>query len=376
MNVACLVPYPTEFAPSQRFRVEQWAQPLRARGIEVDFIPFLQPATMGFLYKPGRVVDKSLDVLAGMAKRVAWSARRARDYDVVVIHREAWLLGVDWIERYLAARVPTVFDFDDAIWMPNESTANRITGRLKGFAKINRILGMVTSVSAGCEYLATHARKFNSQVHIVPTSIDLTKYSPPREHGPTDTLNVGWTGSATTARYLRDISGPLARAAKRVDMRLSVLGARLEMPGVRVECEDWTAEKEVRFIRGFDIGLKPAVKEEWALGKCPMKDIQYMALGVPCVATRFGTSLESIQQGVNGFLCDSEEDWGDALVALRDPETRGRIAAEGLKVVRERYSSTVAADAFAEALESARRRFRSRGKPGAHVSSSSSRPSN
>jgi glycosyltransferase involved in cell wall biosynthesis len=361
VRVACLVPYPLDFAPSQRFRVEQWGAPLRARGIDVDFVPFLEPETMGFLYKPGRVVEKSRDVLAGVMKRAAWSMRHARDYDVVVIHREAWLLGVDWIERYLAPRVPTVFDFDDAVWLPNISKANKLAGRLKGFAKIDRILGMVTSVSAGCEYLATRARMFNGDVHIVPTSIDLGTYSPPRMHEDVDVLTVGWTGSVTTGPYLQQIAGALAAASKRVKMRVSVLGAKVELPGVDVECQEWTAEKEVRVIRSFDVGLKPVPREDWVRGKCPMKDIQYMALGVPCVATRFGTSVESITHGTNGFLCDGDSDWGDALVALSDTKVRRRMGVEGLKVVEERYASTVAADAFAGALASAKKRFRPRG---------------
>jgi glycosyltransferase involved in cell wall biosynthesis len=361
MNVACLVPYPLDWAPSQRFRVEQWARPLAARGIKVDFVPFLQPDTMRFLYKPGRVIDKSRDMLAGVARRATWAMRRAREYDVVVIHREAMLFGLDWVERYLSRQVPTVFDFDDAVWLPNVSKANRAVGFLKGFEKVNRILGMVTTVSAGCEYLADQARKFSSDVHIVPTSIELETYSPPRQHGETKILTVGWTGSVTSAVYLAQITEAMKKAAKRIPMRLSIMGTKdFSLPGVDVECQDWTAEKEVSVIRSFDVGLKPAAREEWALGKCPMKDIQYMALGVPCIATKFGTSVESIEHGRNGFLCDTDDDWVDALVRMTDVEARRRMGIEGRRVVESRYSSLVAADAFAGALESARRRFRSR----------------
>jgi glycosyltransferase involved in cell wall biosynthesis len=362
MNVAVLVPYPLDFAPSQRFRVEQWAKPLAARGIKLDFVPFLRPETMAFLYKPGRVVEKSRDMLAGLAGRAAWSLKRAREYDVVVVHREAMLFGLDWVERYLSGRVPTVFDFDDAVWLPNVSNANKNLRFLKGFEKVNRILGMVTSVSAGCEYLADQARRFSSDVHVVPTSIELDTYSPPREHKESEVLTVGWTGSVTSAEYLREITTAIAKAAKRIPMRLSVMGTRnFQIPGVDVECQDWTLEKEVAVIRTFDVGLKPTVREEWALGKCPMKDIQYMALGVPCIATRFGTSVESITHGETGFLCDNDGDWVDALERMRDTSARKAMGLAGRRVVEARYSSIVAADAFATALESAKRRFRARG---------------
>jgi len=361
MNVACLVPYPLDCAPSQRFRVEQWAKPLAARGIKVDFVPFLQPETMKFLYKPGRVIEKSRDMLSGLARRATWSMKRAREYDVVVIHREAMLFGLDWVERYVSRQVPTVFDFDDAVWLPNVSKANRALGFLKGFEKINRILGMVTTVSAGCEYLAEQARKYSSDVHIVPTSIELDTYSPPRQHVATEVLNVGWTGSVTSAVYLAQITEAMKKAAKRIPMRLSIMGTKdFSLPGIEIECQEWTPEKEVPVIRTFDVGLKPAAREEWARGKCPMKDIQYMSLGVPCIATRFGTSVESIEHGRNGFLCDTDDDWVDALVAMTDLAARRQMGIEGRKVVEQRYSSVVAADAFATALESAKRRFRSR----------------
>lgn len=358
MNVACLVPYPLDIAPSQRFRVEQWAKPLAAIGVKVDYIPFLTQDTMQFLYKPGHLLEKSRDMVAAMLERARWSVREARDYDVVVIHREAVLLGLDWIERYLARSVPTVFDFDDAIWLPKVSANNQRWGFTKSFDKINRILGMVTSVSAGCEYLAQQARRFNGDVHIVPTSINLDQYGAPREHASADVLHVGWTGSLTSAVFLVDILPALEKAAKKVNMRLTFLGGRdIKVPGVDVECIDWTPTNEVPTIRSFDVGVKPVTREEWSLGKCPMKDIQYMALGIPCVATKFGTSMESITHGDNGFLCDTDEDWTTALAALTDLDTRRRMGEAGRRVVEQRYSSVVAAKAFAGAIESAYDRF-------------------
>jgi glycosyltransferase involved in cell wall biosynthesis len=358
MNVACLMSYPLDHVPAQRFRVEQWAPHLSARGITLDFLPFLEPPTMRFLHKPGHFFEKSRDVLTAMARRAAWTMRHVDQYDAVVIHREAMMLGVDLVERYVSKRVPTVFDFDDAIWIHAVTPANRHIAFLKGFEKTNRTLGWVTSVSAGCEFLATQARKFNDDVHIVPTSIELEKYSPPRVHAKTDVLHVGWTGSLSSARYLNEIKDAMAKAAKRIKMKLTVVGTRgFEIPGVDVECVDWTPETEVPIIRTFDVGLKPAAIEEWALGKCPMKDIQYMALGIPCVATNFGTAKESITHGVNGFLCDRDDDWVDALVQLQDVQRREAMGIAGRKTVEQRYSSIVAAHAFADTIESAVKRF-------------------
>jgi hypothetical protein len=141
-------------------------------------------------------------------------------------------------------------------------------------------------------------------------------------------------------------------------MKVRVIGADVEIPGVDVECEPWTPAREIPAVRTFDVGLKPAAREEWARGKCPMKDIQYMALGIPPVATNFGTAPESIRHGESGFLCDTDDEWVAALDRLRDVEERRRIAKAARAVVEQRYSATVAAAKFEETLRAAQDRFR------------------
>jgi glycosyltransferase involved in cell wall biosynthesis len=217
---------------------------------------------------------------------------------------------------------------------------------------------MCSAVSAGCAHLADYARGHNPRVYVVPTSIDLGLYSPPRTHAAGPILTVGWTGSLTTGPYLELIARPLREAAERVPLELAVLGAEVSLPGVAVRCQKWSLEGEVPFIRSFDVGLKPLPRTDWVRGKCPMKELQYMALGIPPVVTRFGSSEESLDHGRTGFLCETDADWVDALLSLADPARRAAMAVAGRSVVEERYSSVAAAAAFARALEAARDHFR------------------
>jgi len=352
-----VVPYPAGSAPSQRFRLEQWQKPLAAAGVTLEFLPFLDPEAAARLYQPGRLWSKARSVLAGTLGRLRWALGEARGFDVVVIHREAVPLGLTWIESLLARRVPTVFDFDDAIWLPNVSAANRRFLGLKGFAKVDRALAMCSAVSAGCRHLLDHARRHNPRVYLVPTSIDLDLYSPPRAHSAADTLTVGWTGSLTTSPYVELIAEPLRRAAARVRMELVVFGGEVAIPGLKVRCEPWSAAGEVPLIRTFDVGLKPLPRTDWVRGKCPMKELQYMALGIPPVATRFGSSTESIDHGRTGFLCEAEDDWVDALVRLEDPGRRAAMGQAARAVVEQLYLATSAAAAFTRVLEAARAHF-------------------
>jgi glycosyltransferase involved in cell wall biosynthesis len=362
MRVACVVPYPPGSAPSQRFRLEQWQKPLAAAGITLEFFPFLDQGASARLYEEGRVLSKGWSMVSGTVRRLRWALREAQGFDVAVIHREAVPLGLTWIESLLARRVPTVFDFDDAIWLPNVSPANRRFQSLKGFAKVNRALAMCSAVSVGCRHLLDHARKQNPRVFLVPTSIDLDLYSPPRLHVAAETLTVGWTGSLTTSPYVELIAEPLRLAAARVPMELVVFGGEVAIPGVRVRCEPWSATGEVPLIRTFDVGLKPLPRTDWVRGKCPMKELQYMALGIPPVATRFGSSIESVEHGRTGFLCDADADWVDALASLQDAARRAAMGKAARAVVEELYSATSAATAFARVLEAAREHFH-RGRP-------------
>jgi glycosyltransferase involved in cell wall biosynthesis len=362
MRVACVVPYPPGSAPSQRFRLEQWQKPLAEAGIMLEFFPFLDREASAGLYAEGRVLSKGWSIVSGTLRRLRWALGEAQGFDVAVIHREAVPLGLTWIETLLARRVPTVFDFDDAIWLPNVSPANRRFQSLKGFAKVNRALARCSAVSVGCRHLLDHARKHNPRVFLVPTSIDLDLYSPPRLHVAAETLTVGWTGSLTTSPYVELIAEPLRLAAARVPMELVVFGGEVAIPGVRVRCEPWSATGEVPLIRTFDVGLKPLPRTDWVRGKCPMKELQYMALGIPPVATRFGSSTESVEHGRTGFLCDADADWVDALVSLQDPARRAAMGKAARAVVEELYSATSAAAAFARVLEAAREHFH-RGRP-------------
>src|SRR5439155_25191853 len=117
MRVLCLVPYPT-LGASNRLRVEQYSAPLRALGIELTVSPFLDEPAYRILYLPGRMFQKAVAVAKGLLRRT-WDAVRSGRYDLVLIHRESAPVGPPLIERWLRRRrIPYVFDFDEAIYIP------------------------------------------------------------------------------------------------------------------------------------------------------------------------------------------------------------------------------------------------------------------
>src|SRR5262249_25826694 len=120
-----------------------------------------------------------------------------------------------------------------------------------------------------------------------------------------------------------------------------------------VRSETWSRDREVDLFAGCDVGVYPLTDDEWARGKCGFKAIQFMACGVPVIASRVGVNAELIEDGVNGFLASTDAEWVEKLQRLlADPRLRARLGAAGRRTIEARYSLAVTAPRLVGALES------------------------
>lgn len=345
MRVLALVPYPLNTAPGQRYRIEQWAPYLRDEGIDIHFEPFAGRTLSRALYLHGRYATKAWHMGRAWFART-WSAWRASDFDMIYLHREAALIGPAWLERLARWRNPRlVYDFDDAIWLPYVSPRNRYLSYLKAPGKTIAICRMAAAVTVGNETLADFARRYNPTVAVVPSTVSLREYRP-RPHPPTGSIPViGWTGSHSSAQYLSLVEGALRSVSRRRRFRFLVIGIEdYRLEGVDVECRPWRAETEVEDLWSMDVGIMPLFDDPWARGKCAMKAIQYMGVGLPAVVSPVGANREVVQDGVCGFHASSEDEWVQALERLLDDaDLRLRMGAEGRRRVEGRYSAEVQA---------------------------------
>ena len=167
---------------------------------------------------------------------------------------------------------------------------------------------------------------------------------------------MGWIGTPTTAVYLRAIAAPLARlAAKRKFVfRVSGSGDPIAMDGVSVANEPWSLDGEVQLFNTCDVGVYPLADDEWARGKCGFKAIQFMACGVPVVASAVGVNREIIHDGVNGFLASNDDEWVEKVGRLLDdPSLRRRLGTAGRQTIEVRYSLRVNAPKIVATLRRA-----------------------
>jgi len=347
IRVLALSPIPEEGAGC-RFRIAQFIPYLESVGISVTLNSLFTPEFFRLVYRRGHYLRKAVTFAALSARRLD-SLREAPQFDLIFIYREIFPIGPAMIERLLARRrrPPIVFDFDDAIFLPSVSDANRLIGALKRPQKVASIIRGSRHVIAGNEYLAAYARRFNPDVTMIPTCVDTERFVPKtdpaskKEPPAAGSLVVGWIGSPTTASYIRSLAGVLQRVRDRrpFTLRVSGTGGPFELPGLAVDNLTWSLDREVELFNTCDVGVYPLADDEWSKGKCGFKAIEFMACGVPVVAAGVGVNREIIQDGENGFLASTDDEWVDKLTRLLvDPELRRRFAAAGRRTVEERYS--------------------------------------
>lgn len=362
-RILILCPYPLDQAPSQRFRFEQYIIFLRNNGFSLTQKGFLDLAIWQMLYKPGNTLKKGLGIAKGFIKRF-FLLFTIFNYDVVFIHREATPLGPPIIEWFIAKvfRKKIIYDFDDAIWLPNTSQENKIAAALKCHWKVKWICQWSYKVSCGNEYLAEYARQFNDNVQVISTTIDTEYHSKKMkvESRRTDGLEsqdartktlqshysllttpiIGWTGTHSTEKYLYQLVPVLQELEKSYSFIFRVISNHNpQLPLQSFEYKAWNKDTEIKDLSQFDIGVMPLEDNEWAQGKCGFKGLQYMALGIPTIMSPVGVNQEIIHNGTNGLLSTTNEDWTISLIQLLEqPDLREKLGREGVKTIRDKYS--------------------------------------
>jgi glycosyltransferase involved in cell wall biosynthesis len=341
-RILYIVPHRFNRSPGQRFRCEHFIPWLKENGYEITYANLLSAWDDSHFYKKGNYLLKLFIVLKTYIKR-ANHIRKVKQYNAVFIYREAFMLGTIRFEKKIKKKkVPIIYDFDDAIWLNDVSEANKELRWLKRPEKTNDICQLATLVITGNNYLADHARKFNKNVEVIPTTIDTSYHASKGSKKTGETITIGWTGSSTTVKHFSILLPVLTKLKekynKSINIRLISDSGLKESP-IEIENIPWTAEDEIERLEEIDIGIMPLPNDEWSKGKCGFKGLQYMALGKPSVMSPVGVNNEIIEHGVNGFLAKTDKDWEQILIQLIDDKNlRERIGEAGRKTIEERYS--------------------------------------
>ena len=336
MTRVLALPRYTHKGASSRLRTLQYIGELSRRGIDFRLESLLDDVYLDDLYAGRRTQWRRL---ARAYARRASLRRMIGTFDVVWLEKEAfpWLPGA--AERLLLDGTPTVVDYDDAIFHRYDQHPSRWVRALLG-RKIDSLMLNAAVVIAGNDYLAERARSAGARrIEIVPTAVDLRRYAVRGLSRADARFTVGWIGTPQTAHYLKEIAPALQKLRQSFDARYVFVGcpAGLDL-GVPYEARAWSEATEASELASFDCGLMPLRDGPFERGKCGYKLIQYMACGVPVIASPVGVNRQLVT-AANGFLASTPDDWCAALQALRADEIAARrMGARGRELVEAKYS--------------------------------------
>lgn len=341
------LPRYTRLGASSRLRTFQFLPALAVSGLQISVQPLFRENYLQRLYAGKKTAWH--EVIGDYLARIR-ALRHAADFDLLWLEKELLPGFPAWLETWLfRSGIPYVVDYDDALFHRYDGLEGTRRSLFPG--KIDQVIRHAALVISGNEYLAQHARAAGARrVEILPTVVDLARYAPSVARDR-QVLRVGWIGSPATVKYLAGIAPILAAAAQTFPLELRVIGARFQWPGLNIESRPWSEQTEAMELRELDVGIMPLPDAPWERGKCGYKLIQYLASGLPVIASPVGVNREIVKPGVNGFLADSDEAWLDALTFLqRDREASLSMGEAGRQLVDAEYSLETMAPTLARLL--------------------------
>jgi glycosyltransferase involved in cell wall biosynthesis len=352
MKILFLTKY-DESGPSSRVRSYQFKLYLENDHVEFYFSPLHDTGYIKNLYL--RNTRNYLSILKSCMNRFFFLLKndRVRKFDLLVIEKELfpYVPFLDnWILRYLG--IPYVLDYDDAIFHNYDLNKNHCLKLLLG-NKISTLMLNSSLVLAGNSYLKDYAINAGAKkVTLLPSLINLDDYDRKAHYSNEGKFILGWVGSPSTQHYLPMLAPVLKKLSKIFDIELVTIGAHeFIMEGVKVICYPWTCEIQKEKIKDFDLGIMPLKDTPWEKGKCAYKLLQYMAAGVPVLASAVGANNDVVREGVNGYLASNEEDWEEKLLlCLQNRVSLMTLGENAYEIVKEHYSYQSKGDFFVKTL--------------------------
>jgi glycosyltransferase involved in cell wall biosynthesis len=322
---------------SSRLRTYQFLPYWKREGYEVSVLPFFNESYLKEKYL-GQGVTKS-NVLICYLNRL-WILMGYWKYDLIWVEKELFPFLPAWAEWLLSKLGKGyVVDYDDAVFHRYDMARRPIVRQWLG-KKIDGVMRHADIVWAGNSYLGNWAKGAGAKnIVILPTVIDPERYAI-KENANHNPVVIGWIGSPTTLKYLNEIRAVLERLSKDLGVVIHVVGGRVDWKfDGNLKVIQWTEDGEVSAIQQMDIGVMPLPDDPWEKGKCAYKLIQYMACGLPVVASPVGMNVDVVVNGENGYLAKTQEEWYESLKTLiLDEGLRKKMGQTGFDLVQERFT--------------------------------------
>lgn len=344
-KILIICPYPQGVAAGQRLKYEQYFDHWKENAYDITVSSFMDKPMWDIVYTHGNYLKKLWGLLRGHMRRMR-DIFSVKEYDLVYVFLWVTPLGSTFFERVirlLSKRL--IYDIEDNILIKRGSEINPLIKFLKGTSKAIYLIKAADHVITSSPFLNDQCLKINfrKECTFISSSVDTDRFLPRNSYLNERKVTIGWTGTFSTKIYLDLLKNIFLELKKRCDFKLRVIGNfHYLLPGIELEVIQWTREKEIEDLQGIDIGVYPLLHDDWVLGKSGLKAIQYMAFGLPTVATNVGNTTKIIKNMENGLLVGSEVEWVDALeLLIKNSELRRKLGEAARKTVIQNYSTNV-----------------------------------
>lgn len=310
---------------SSRFRVRQYINELKNKGIVVDEIVSKYGA-----YPPESKINRPIWALNTLLERM-FQVECSKNYDITLLQR-TFISKFPTIEGI--TKGPRLLDIDDAIWVRNKSLSEKLGKK-------------VDAVICGNEFIANEYSKYNSNIEIVPTGVDIKRFVPLKNNKLKENIIIGWSGSSSGLKYVYEIESSIKYILDKYDnVKLRIVSDRAPkfrfINSNKYEFIKWTPENEVSTIQTMDIGIMPLQDNIFERGKCSYKMLLYMACGIAVIVSEVGMNREVLSKGNIGYGANTKEEWIFTMENLIEQEQlRFDMGYNGRKVIVNNYSSHI-----------------------------------
>ncbi len=307
---------------STKYRLEKYKDLFNKNGIKLDIKPTIQISKFEKIYS----INKRLGDFAYYGLHlfdIIISVLSSTTYDVVFVQRHLFPGKISFLENLLIrCNKNIVFDFDDAIFtIPKHFRYKNWKNDPNAQNEYNKVVALIKAsklIIAGNDYLKKYAKKYNNNIVVVPTPIDLELFQNPKInyklHKP---VQIGWYGSWGNQPYLESIMPAIKNLSKKYNIELNVISDKNYYKKYSfIKNTKWNEKDEERQLTNCDIAIAPLPSDEWTRGKCGYKILKYMVCGLPSVVTPIEIQKDIIDHSINGFHAQTEIEWEKYLEKL------------------------------------------------------------
>ena len=339
-KILFICPYPENTVPGQRLKYEQYFEDLKKNNFDVTVKSFFNNDEYKILYKNGFFFRKFFAVLKGYIRRI-YQVFFLYQYSLVYIFLNVTPLGGSFFEkiyRFFSKKI--IYDIDDLVYLNKSNKENNLIKYLRFPSKYYYLMEFSDHVITCTSYLNKFVRKYNKNTTNISSTVNTKKYTPKKFNNNNKNLVLGWTGSFSTLPYLDLIYDVIDEIQSKYNLSIIVISSsKVNLEFKNSTSYEWNSNEEVKMLKKIDIGLYPLPDEEWVKGKSGLKAIQFMALGIPVIATDTEINKNVVINNKTGFLVNSKKKWIEKIsLLIENKKLRRKMSKNSVIHVSNKFS--------------------------------------